>query len=245
MLQLLQPQSPVVAASSHNGDGYSKLTSAELIMARNSDPVINKMLLALSEKAKVECLAMIEYEKRGRSIVLDGMEEAPADVSPSMRMKNLETKVENVLSALQMECRPSELYRMGKFDPKRPRLVKIVFSSKLYWSLGLTNARLLKLAGYPDLFIRRSMTEIESQKDYELHQLATERNRERCFKEWVVYRGRTSWCCKMKSLHYPSWWSLCGRYGCSYLPLLLRPILLLVSPCGLLLSLLCTILRAR
>ncbi|EYC13613.1 hypothetical protein Y032_0043g815 [Ancylostoma ceylanicum] len=103
--------------ASHNGEDYNQLTSAQLIsaiMARNSDPIINDMLLALSEKVKVECLSMIETEKRGRSIVLAGLEEAPVDVGPSMRMKDSETKVEGVLSALQIECRPSELYRMGK-----------------------------------------------------------------------------------------------------------------------------------
>ncbi|EYB81471.1 hypothetical protein Y032_0383g386 [Ancylostoma ceylanicum] len=192
--------------ASHNGEDYNQLTSAQLIsaiMARNSDPIINDMLLALSEKVKVECLSMIETEKRGRSIVLAGLEEAPVDVGPSMRMKDLETKVEGVLSALQIECRPSELYRMGKFDPNRPRLVKIVFPSKHYWSLALANARLLKPAGYPDLFIRRSMTESERQKDYEMRKLAREKNKERGFKEWVVYRGELRRIAELNKVYRP------------------------------------------
>lgn len=43
--------------------------------------------------------------------------------------------------------------------------------------------------GYLDLFITKSMTESERMKDYELRQMAKERNREKVFKEWVVYRG--------------------------------------------------------
>lgn len=183
---------PINSVEPDPSDDYSKMSSSELInsiMARNSDPIISKMLLALSDKIQAECFDMIEAEKRGRSIVLAGLDEAPSDLSPNLRLRDLENKVENVMSALQVECRPSEVYRMGKFDPARPRLVKIVFPSKYYWSLALANARLLKPAGFPDLFIRRSMTEPERKKDYELRQLAKERNRLKGFKEWVVFRG--------------------------------------------------------
>ncbi|KIH65396.1 hypothetical protein ANCDUO_04283 [Ancylostoma duodenale] len=66
---------------------------------------------------------MIETEKRGRSIVLAGVDEAPSDLTPYMRLKDLKSKVENVMSALRVDCRPSEVYRMGKIDPNRPRLM--------------------------------------------------------------------------------------------------------------------------
>lgn len=99
---------------------------------------------------------MIEAEKRGRSTVLAGFAEALMDLSPKLSLKHLEDKVDNLIVALQVECRPSEAYRMGKFDPVRTRLVEIVFPSKYYWCVALANARLLRSTGLPDLFVWKS-----------------------------------------------------------------------------------------
>ncbi|KIH56572.1 hypothetical protein ANCDUO_13247, partial [Ancylostoma duodenale] len=105
--------SPVV-----DEDDFCKMSSSGIIsavMARITDPIANKMLQTLRCRIHVECMDMIEKEKRGQSIVLAGLGEAP-DLSPSLRLKDLENKVENIMSVLQVECRPSEIHRMGRFD---------------------------------------------------------------------------------------------------------------------------------
>lgn len=54
----------------------------------------------MNDKIYVECFEMIETEKRGRSIVLAGLDEAPPDLSPNLCLKDLDAKIENVTDAL-------------------------------------------------------------------------------------------------------------------------------------------------
>ncbi|PIO76882.1 hypothetical protein TELCIR_01034 [Teladorsagia circumcincta] len=157
-----------------------KMSAANLIKAiieRNKDPLIEPLLIALSDKIPKEFSESIESEKRARSIVISGLKEAPNDLPPSHRQKSLEDDVSKVLDALKVECRPSEIYRIGKSDPKRPRLVKVVLPARSHWRTALANARLLRDAGFPQVFIRKSMTLEERQRDFELRQMARDRNK--------------------------------------------------------------------
>ncbi|KAK6033162.1 hypothetical protein OSTOST_00625 [Ostertagia ostertagi] len=79
---------------------------------------------------------------------------------------------------------------MGKMDPKRPRLVKIVLPATSHWRTALANARLLRSAGFPQVYIRKSMTLGERQRDFELRQIARDRNKGSTVKQWVVYRDQ-------------------------------------------------------
>ncbi|KAK6044486.1 hypothetical protein COOONC_18009, partial [Cooperia oncophora] len=128
---------------------YSKMTANEvlkLIIERNKDPIISHMLVALSEKIPREFADYLESEKRARSIVIAGIAESSANISPSERQSELETKVSGVLDVLQVECRASEIFRIGKPNPSRPRLVKVVLPSTVHWRKALANARLLRNA---------------------------------------------------------------------------------------------------
>ncbi|KAK6764800.1 hypothetical protein RB195_024936 [Necator americanus] len=167
---------------------YNELSAAELISAiaeRNKDPVISKMLAALSEKVRMDFAEQFEADKRSRSVVISGL----PDSGSSERLDNLEEKVNDILLALNVSCRPVDLYRMGKPNASHPRLVKVVFPSQFYWRRALANARLLRGAGFPNVYIRRSMTPDERKREYELRQEARERNRGKSQREWVVYRG--------------------------------------------------------
>uniref|UniRef100_A0A7I4Z3B6 DUF218 domain-containing protein n=1 Tax=Haemonchus contortus TaxID=6289 RepID=A0A7I4Z3B6_HAECO len=119
------------------------------------------MLIALSKKIPMEFADLIEGDKRSRSIVISGLEEGQDGLRPSARHRDLEDKVANVLDAVDVECRPIEIYRMGKPNSKLPRLVKVVLPSRAHWRRALANARLLRDAGLPKVFMRRSMTEDE------------------------------------------------------------------------------------
>ncbi|VDL62590.1 unnamed protein product [Nippostrongylus brasiliensis] len=170
----------------------STLSSVDIfkkVMELNKDPLVHHYLTTLAERIPREFSEALEGEKRGRSVVISGLEEARADLPPSARQKDLEGKVARVLDALDVECAPTEVYRMGRPDPARPRLVKIVFPSTAHFRRALANARLLRHAGFPDVFIRKSMTAEERKRDYELRKQASERNRGKGTREWVVYRG--------------------------------------------------------
>ncbi|EYC43207.1 hypothetical protein Y032_0500g2579 [Ancylostoma ceylanicum] len=171
---------------------YDGLTNAELIAyinARAQDPVVEKLLSVLGRRLASKFADQLEADKRSRSIVISGLAESDGNTNQTESLKELEEKVSNVLDALNTHCRPMDIYRMGKFDPSRSRLVKVVLPSTFYWRRALANARLLRDAGFPDVYVRRSMTSEERKREYELRQAARERNKGKAHREWVVYRG--------------------------------------------------------
>ncbi|EYB97204.1 hypothetical protein Y032_0142g2297 [Ancylostoma ceylanicum] len=157
-------------------------------MERNKDPAMDRILMALSEKLQVDVSEYVDSEKKSRSIVVAGLPEANPDLRPSERQPDLEMKVTQLLDVINVECRPTEVYRLGRPDKSRSRLVKIVFSSTAHWRSALSNAKLLRSSCLPNVFIRRSMSFEERKKDYELRQLAKERNAGKQYNEWVVYK---------------------------------------------------------
>ncbi|VDL80227.1 unnamed protein product [Nippostrongylus brasiliensis] len=169
----------------------SELSAMEILrktMMVNNDPVVERLLLALEKKIPNEYSAFYEKEKRMRSIVIAGIEELEGNPRPSERLSHLEDRVRDVLDALDVECKPCELYRMGSPSSHRPRLVKVVLPTVGHWRTALSNTRQLRDAGFRDVFVRRSMTAEERQRDYQLRQEARERNKGMSRKEWVVYK---------------------------------------------------------
>ncbi|EYC02461.1 hypothetical protein Y032_0100g3318 [Ancylostoma ceylanicum] len=159
------------------------------IIRRNKDPEINKMLAVLADKVSADFKEQLEEDKRSRSVVVSGLPESGNGTHATESLEDLESKVHDILDALSVRCRPMDIYRMGKPDSARPRLVRIVFPSTFYWRRALANARLLRDAGFPQVYVRRGMTSDEREREYELRQLARERNKGLSQREWVVYRG--------------------------------------------------------
>ncbi|KIH56755.1 hypothetical protein ANCDUO_13061 [Ancylostoma duodenale] len=158
---------------------FATMSPADLLNAildRNSDPVVDRMLRACIGKMPLLATERIEKEKRSRSIMIAGLEEAPPNLRPSRRQKDLGEKVTEVLDAMDLECRLLEVRRMGRMDLARPQLVKVVFATTQERARALDNARLLRTARFKDVFVRKSMTEAERKKEFDLHQLVRERN---------------------------------------------------------------------
>ncbi|KAK6045761.1 hypothetical protein COOONC_16734, partial [Cooperia oncophora] len=100
-----------------DSSNFASMSAMELlksIIELNQDPAIENMLIALSEKIPKEFSDFLEGDKRERSIVIAGLEEAQGELPPSARQSDLEGKVSKVLDALDVECRLCETYRMGK-----------------------------------------------------------------------------------------------------------------------------------
>ncbi|VDP47926.1 unnamed protein product [Heligmosomoides polygyrus] len=170
------------------------MTLADLmkcIAERNSDPVIAQMLVVACEKIPMDYSDAAEVDRRSRSIVISGLKESRNGGSTYERHPDLVENVCDVLDVLRVECGPSDIYRMGKPDPSRPRLVKVVLPPRTHWNRALANARFLRrTSGFEDVFVRRSMTPEERKQDFELRKLAKERNAGKSRREWVVYRGQ-------------------------------------------------------
>ena len=171
---------------------YSRLSAGEImnaILERNKDPEIERMVLALIPKIPQEVADTMESEKRARSLVVHNLVEAPADLPPSHKQRDLEDKVNHLLDLLDVECRPVEVYRMGKMGHGRPRLVKIVLPSRSHWKKALANSYKLPNTELSSVRVRRSMTPLEMQHEKDLRNEARERNDQLKKRVWVVYRG--------------------------------------------------------
>ncbi|CAJ0609354.1 unnamed protein product [Cylicocyclus nassatus] len=83
----------------------------ETILDRNTDPLIEKLVMALKSKMPKDA----ETEKRERSIVLSGLPEAPINRPLLERKQHLEENVARVLEQINVDCWPCEIFRMGKF----------------------------------------------------------------------------------------------------------------------------------
>ncbi|KIH49647.1 hypothetical protein ANCDUO_20277, partial [Ancylostoma duodenale] len=101
---------------------------ANCIFSRNKDPVIEKLVQLLVEK-KVQGYCNCDNEKRSRSIVLSGLPEPPEQIRASEKQDELERSVSDILDILDVDCRPSEVFRMGRINEGRPRLVKLILPS--------------------------------------------------------------------------------------------------------------------
>ncbi|KAK6047658.1 hypothetical protein COOONC_14838 [Cooperia oncophora] len=132
---------------------------------------------------------LIDAEKRCRSIVISGLPEQGAELKPSEKQRELEEKVAGVLDVLNVECRPVEVYRMGRLSDVRPRVIKVVLPSRNHWLTALSNARFLRSSQYSHVYVRKSMTPDERRHDFELRQEANKRNNECGKKTWVVYKN--------------------------------------------------------
>ncbi|VDP55454.1 unnamed protein product [Heligmosomoides polygyrus] len=77
-------------------DEYAGKSAAELIrlaLEMNADPVIARILLAAARKIPADFSEALESEKRSRSIVISGLEEAAGDIPPSAKQAVLEKDV--------------------------------------------------------------------------------------------------------------------------------------------------------
>ncbi|KIH65489.1 hypothetical protein ANCDUO_04190 [Ancylostoma duodenale] len=126
-----QASSSVAFESSHHQNGdrvrnidYRGMTVQDLILSigqRNDDPEVKMMLDALSEKFQKGFSEVLEAEKRSRSLVISGIEEPPEGLRPSERRKDLESKVNDILDAIDVDCCPTEAFRIGKPGSSRQR----------------------------------------------------------------------------------------------------------------------------
>ncbi|VDL86540.1 unnamed protein product [Nippostrongylus brasiliensis] len=84
-------------------------------MEVNKDPAVQLLLVALGEKIPQMRSDNVEDEERSRSIVVSGLIEANHTLPASARQRDLESKIDQLLDVLDVECRPTKVYRMDVF----------------------------------------------------------------------------------------------------------------------------------
>ncbi|EYC13755.1 hypothetical protein Y032_0042g504 [Ancylostoma ceylanicum] len=160
----------------------------EGIFAMNTNPEVAKMFQAFLKKIPIG-FTSLQDEERSRTIVISGIEELGSGCKATERQAHVEGKVNEVFDALDIECRPVTVFRLGKWDGARPRLVKVVLPSKTHWATALANAYRLRSTGLANIHIRRSMTLEERRREFQLRQEARELNKGLPHRQWVVYKG--------------------------------------------------------
>ncbi|EYC30630.1 hypothetical protein Y032_0005g2761 [Ancylostoma ceylanicum] len=98
--------------------------------------------------------------ERKRSVVMAGVFESDAPLS-STRVSRDITCVRQIFDFLCIDAQPSCVYRMGRYDSKRPRLLKVVLPSSYFASLLLKRAPKLKSFAMRGIFIRPSLPQAE------------------------------------------------------------------------------------
>ncbi|PIO76139.1 hypothetical protein TELCIR_01787 [Teladorsagia circumcincta] len=172
-------------------DGLELLSQINQILITKAPEVIQLLNQFLS-KLPLLMTDVVERDKRQRSVVMYGIPEAENGLSPSMRLDHTEKFVSGILDSLDTETRPVEVYRMGRFVEGKPRIVKCVFSSRRFMLDILSKARCLRIfPKYKEVFVRRSMTIDERQKERDLRERARELNDNEFEgkKVYVVYKG--------------------------------------------------------
>lgn len=102
------------------------------------------------------------------SLVLAGIPESDPALPPSGKQQELENKVNEIPDQLGVECRPDEVYRMGRPNSHtHPRLVKLVLPSRSHCIAALSNSYKLRSSCFTNVFIRKSLTPMERKREFD------------------------------------------------------------------------------
>lgn len=188
-------QEDVASTSSSNaplGDKDQVLARLQSLLKAKAPeglPLLQQLLDLLRQDPR----EIVEAEKRTRSIVIAGVAEAEPRCSPIERQTHTEEATVKILSALGVEARPTEVYRMGLFTEGKKRLIKCVLPSERFFIQALRNAPTLRsITGFDQIYVRKSMTRAEREQDRALRERAREINlrEHNGSKVYVVYRNQ-------------------------------------------------------
>lgn len=134
----------------------------------------------------------VEEKERKRSFVIAGLDEAPDNLSAREQFKNDREVVGKVLDELNVGSDALAVYRMGRPDKTKKRLIKVVMPTSFFQTAALRNAKLLKQSvSFSKLFIRPSLTKEQREADFLLRQECRRKNAENSGgKKFRVVRGQ-------------------------------------------------------
>ncbi|EYC09166.1 hypothetical protein Y032_0062g3394 [Ancylostoma ceylanicum] len=107
-----------------------------------------------------------EEKERLRSIVIHGISESTAPKSIERANDDYDV-ICDLLDHLGIECVPQSVYRLGRKEPNKCRLVKVVFPSSFFQKLTIKRATRLPSTPYRGAFIRPSLSKEERDRNRE------------------------------------------------------------------------------
>ena len=129
------------------------LALKQKIVSLESSKAVSK--ISFSDSNSVD---IFEERERSRSIVLECVPESPA-FTAAQRVAHDFACVNQLLDYLDVECRALAVYRMGKVDQGRPRLIKAVLPASKFQKQAVQRApRLRFFRPNRGIFLRASLT---------------------------------------------------------------------------------------
>lgn len=120
-----------------------------------------------------EPLSAHEVERR-RSIVIAGVKES-SQVLPFDKWKEDNATVQTILATAGVECN-AQIYRLGKPDKDKNRLIKAVFPASFFVGQALRGNKLIReVPELNKIYIRPSLTKEQRHAEYQLRQEVRER----------------------------------------------------------------------
>ncbi|EYC13950.1 hypothetical protein Y032_0042g620 [Ancylostoma ceylanicum] len=115
--------------------------------------------------------SVVEDSERLRSVVLSGVPESNANSSVERAHHDM-ICIHQILDFLNVECLPSAVYRMGRYDASKHRLLKVVLPASKYQKEAIRRAPRLRFFPHKGVYLRPSLTKeernrrrLERQKD--------------------------------------------------------------------------------
>ncbi|EYC42576.1 hypothetical protein Y032_0526g2944 [Ancylostoma ceylanicum] len=103
----------------------------------------------------------VQHElERQRSIVISGIPESNSSAPIERSYYDLQC-VNSILNHLDVECIPCSVYRMGRYNATRGRLVKVVLPTTKFQQLAVKRASRLRSFSHKGVYLRPSLTKEE------------------------------------------------------------------------------------
>lgn len=122
--------------------------------------------------------ASYEERERTRSIVISGLPESQSHTAFNRIVHDF-SSTQHILDFLNVDCLPTTVYRMGKPNPSRPRLLKVILPCSRFQKTVLKLAPRLRFFSQKGIYIRPSLTFEERKLRREEHLRMTGRLPER------------------------------------------------------------------
>lgn len=164
---LLETRAEIKELSRRNADLMEevRLLREENLALKQNTSSVSKSVVDPSPNGSPNAVLSMEPDiERKRSIVLSNIPESSAQ-SPSERVGHDIACVNQILDFLNIECNPMTVYRMGKLDARRPRLMKVVLPASRFQMEAVRRAPRLRFSpSHRGVYLRPSLTKEERER---------------------------------------------------------------------------------
>ncbi|CAK5013421.1 unnamed protein product [Meloidogyne enterolobii] len=128
-------------------------------MAQQQNLIMEQQQTIQKLQMRDTLLELIEDEKQQKSVVITNLPESNCEHAKDRVAEDFE-QVKEILDLCDVECKPSQVYRMGTIAG-RPRLLKVELPTRFFARKFLLNKSKLKNSKFNNLFVRKSLSKAQ------------------------------------------------------------------------------------